>query len=210
MKNSLSALFLARTAALAACLLVISGCSTLTSDKPAPPAAFDQWHAHQEKIISLDQWMIEGRLFLKTSKDGFSSSFIWRQQSDNYQIDFSAPMNQGSYHLTGSPEKVTIRLPDNSLQSANDPETLMKKTLGFKLPIKGLHYWLRGIPDPLDTNRGIVLDRDERLSKLSQAGWDIQITQYILSKGYQLPKKLTMENSHLKVKLAIKQWTFTE
>ena len=170
------------------------------------PSEFEQWEAHKAHLSALNQWQMDSRIFIQTKDDGFSSTIRWIQEGSSYQLRFSAPFNQGIYHMTGNPETVSILLPDNTEQSAKDPETLMKKALGFKLPVSGLSYWLRGLPYPDDPDRDIILDSNERLSKLEQAGWDIKISKYIHKDGYYLPTKLTMENKHLKMKMAVGQW----
>ena len=185
--------------------MILSGCSTL-SPVSHSPSEFEQWEAHKAHLSALNQWQMDSRIFIQTKDDGFSSTIRWIQEGSSYQLRFSAPFSRGIYHMTGNPETVSILLPDNTEQSAKDPETLMKKALGFKLPVSGLSYWLRGLPYPDDPDRDIILDSNERLSELEQAGWDIKISKYIHKDGYYLPTKLTMENKHLKMKMAVGQW----
>jgi len=189
-------------------LIILSGCTTLSSSSQ-PSSDFDQWEAHKAHLSDLKHWQMNSRIFIQTKDDGFSSSIRWVQEVQSYQLRFSAPFGQGIYHLTGNPEKVSILLPDNTEQTAADPETLMKQALGFKLPVSGLSYWLRGLPYPEDPDRNIILDRNERLSELNQAGWDIKISRYLHKDGYYLPTKLTMENRHLKMKMVVKQWNLS-
>lgn len=187
-------------------LVFMSGCATMFPSSSQDPSEFEQWESHKAHLSDLDHWQMNSRVFIQTKDDGFSSSIRWAQQAESYQLRFSAPFSQGIYHLSGNPENVSIRLPDNTEQSAKDPETLMKQALGFKLPVSGLGYWLRGLPYPKDPDRNILLDSNERLSELKQAGWDIIISRYIHKDGYYLPTKLTMENRHLKMKMVVKEW----
>ncbi len=186
-------------------LLVLTGCTTL-SPSTQPVSEFKQWEQHKAHLSGLKNWQMDSRIFIQTKEEGFSSSIRWKQQGQSYQLRFSAPFSQGIYLLTGSPEKVSIRLPDNTEQSAKDPETLMKQALGFKLPVSGLNYWLRGLPYPDDPDRDIILDKNERLIALKQAGWKIKISRYIHQDGYYLPTKLTMENKHLRMKMVVNKW----
>lgn len=187
-------------------LLAISGCVNNPATQQSQPSEYIHWEAHKAHLSKLNQWQMDSRIFIQAQKDGFSSSVQWTQQAEDYQLRFSAPFGQGQYLLTGEPDKVSILLPDNTVQTANDPESLMKKTLGFKLPVSGLGYWLRGLPYPDEPQRDIILDSNERLAKLKQAGWEISISKYIHKDGYYLPTKLVMENRHIKIKMAIKQW----
>ncbi|MFK8068011.1 MAG: lipoprotein insertase outer membrane protein LolB [Gammaproteobacteria bacterium] len=192
---------------------VISGCANLNLPLPkltTESPVFDQWEAHKIHISELKYWRMNSRAFIQSKDDGFASSIRWKQQDQLYDIRFTAPFSQGLYHLSGAPENVSILLPDGTEQTAIDPETLMNKTLGFKFPVSGLGYWLRGLPYPEDPGRDIVLDSNERLAELKQAGWDIKISKYIHKDGYYLPTKLTIENSHLKIKMAVSEWITSE
>lgn len=186
-------------------LALLSGCASLLPEKQAQPV-YEQWENHQHRLTDLNHWQVDGRIFVQTKEDGFSSSIRWQQHDQAYQLRFSAPFGQGIYHLSGEPGKVSIVLPDNTEQQAKDPESLIKQTLGFKLPVNGLNYWIRGLPDPADPARDIVLDSNERLIDLKQAGWQIHISRYRKILDYFLPEKLTMENRHLKIKMVIKAW----
>lgn len=187
-------------------LLFVSGCTTFSSTPTTSPSEFVQWEAHKAHLSALNHWQMDSRIFIQAKKEGFSSSVRWLQHDESYQLRFSAPFGQGQYILNGQPDKVSILLPDNSEQTAKDPESLMQKALGFKLPVSGLGYWLRGLPYPVDPERDLILDSNERLSKLKQAGWEISISKYVHKDGYYLPTKLIMENRHLKIKMAVKQW----
>ncbi len=185
--------------------MILSGCTTL-SPSSQQASEFEQWESHKTHLSGLKHWQMDSRIFIQTKDDGFSSGIRWIQQDQSYQLRFSAPFSQGIYHLTGDPENVSIRLPDNTEQSAKDPESLMEETLGFKLPVSGLSYWLRGLPYPDDPDRDIILDNNERLAELKQAGWEIKISRYIHKNEYYLPTKLTMENKHLKLKMVVNEW----
>lgn len=188
--------------------MILSGCTTLLPQSQTS-SDFEQWEAHKAQLTDLTEWQMNSRIFIQTKDDGFSSTIRWIQQGESYQLRFSAPFNQGIYHLTGSPDKVSILMPDNTEQTAEDPETLMKKALGFRLPVSGLSYWLRGLPYPDDPDRKIILDNSERLAELKQAGWKIKISRYIHTEGFYLPTNLTMENKHLKLKMAVGEWTIS-
>lgn len=186
---------------------MLSGCASQANRGQPENIVYNGWQQHQQRLQHLDSWQVSGRIFIQSPKDGFSSNINWENQLENYHIRFTAPLGQGVYDLRGRPGHVTIVLPDNSIADAKDPETLIKQTLGVRLPVSGLRYWIRGLPDPADESRDILLDANERLIKLEQAGWEITINRYRQHGDYFLPDKLTMENRHMKIKMALKNWT---
>ncbi len=186
-------------------IILVSGCSTLIP-MPENVSRYEKWEVHKARLLKLEHWELHGRIFIQAKNDGFSSTIHWKQQGQTYELGFTAPFNQGIYKLRGSPEKVSIVLPDSTIRNASDPESLIKETLGFHFPISGLSYWVRGLPWPKGPSRNIILDQNERLAELSQAGWHIKISRYIHIRDIYLPSKLMMENRYLKIKMVVKEW----
>jgi outer membrane lipoprotein LolB len=81
----------------------------------------------------------------------------------------------------------------------------MEKGLGWSLDLKGLRYWIRGIPFP-DNEHEFSLDGQGRMSTLMQSGFTIDIQRYENIAQYALPKKMKIVGQALELKLIIKEW----
>jgi outer membrane biogenesis lipoprotein LolB len=56
------------------------------------------------------------------------------------------------------------------------PMICWSKRLGVRLPVNGLRYWVRGLPEPGSTPG--QTDADGRLTRLEQNGWVIEYPAY--------------------------------
>lgn len=166
------------------------------------------WRVHQSKLAGLNQWVLRGRIAIRVDKEGWTATLHWRQQQNSYSLRLIAPLGQGSYELTGNDRTVTLRTADNRVVYADNPEMLLQQNLGWQLPVSGLAYWIRGLPEPgLATDR-LLLDNNGRARDISQAGWRVTYSDYMISKGYELPEKLTMQHEKLRIRLVIQDWEF--
>ena len=64
-----------------------------------------------------------------------------------------------------------------TLDRARIPILLLEQTLGLRLPVTGLRYWVRGLPAPGPTAL-LQTDAAGRLTRLEQNGWVIEYPSY--------------------------------
>lgn len=164
------------------------------------------WEFHQAKLAELEQWTLKGRIAIQLEKEGWTATLYWRQQQESYSLRLIAPLGRGTYELSGNGRTVTLRTADNRLLYADNAEMLLQQNLGWQIPVSGLVYWIRGLPEPGIGTDAILLDKDGRASDISQAGWQVKYTNYMRSQGYDLPEKLTMRHEKLKIRLIIQDW----
>lgn len=95
-------------------------------------------------------------------------------------------------------------------------EELLMRTTGFRLPLDGLDYWVRGLPAP-GSEAERELDVWGRLVRLRQLGWDIEFLEYGEHAGLDLPAKLfarrlagvgsiARHDDSFEVRLVIERW----
>ncbi len=186
-------------------MLLLSACTTLPAIKTTPEME-RLWSARQHSLDRMDFWTIAGRLGIQSEREGWNISFRWRQESKLYQIALSAPLGQQSAELRGDELGVTLALADGRRVAAADAEALLSRELGWRVPVRGLHYWVRGVPAP-DEAETHALDEQGRLAWLKQSGWDISYRRYGDFSGQSLPIKIFLDNDELKVRLVIDAWT---
>jgi len=182
-----------------------TACSTIPTTKPSSEVQ-RLWTARQPALSELQAWNISGRLGIQTQREGWHISFRWQQDDGLYHIVLSDPLGQASAELQGRARSVTLLMADGHSVTAPDPDQLLAKNLGWPVPIKGLHYWVRGLPMPgVKEQHG--LDQEGRLKWLKQSGWDISFRRYGDFVGQDLPTKIFLDNDRLKVRLVIDGWT---
>ena len=78
---------------------------------------------------------------------------------------------------------------------------------GWSLPISGLDYWIRGLPRP-QAEAAHRFDAEGLTRSIRQDGWDIEYRDYFSAddEAPPLPRRLTLMNETLTLKLAIERW----
>jgi outer membrane lipoprotein LolB len=96
---------------------------------------------------------------------------------------------------------VTLTTSDQKTYHAEDAEALTQQTLGWSLPMKGLHHWVLG--RPADGEYKILAwDGLGRIVRLQQNGWTIEYPAY----SGELPSKVVLKSLKLDLKLVIEDW----
>ena len=176
--------------------------TTVPGGKPANAA----WDTRLTDLYRLRQWSIHGHVAVQTGNEGWSATLQWDQDNQNYMLRFIAPLGQGTYQLNGDEEKVTLLTADNKVYQATDAESLLQDNLGWNIPLHGLQYWVRGVPEPGVTTDTLVLDDKGRMIELRQSGWRISISRYGEFDGKDLPSKLVMQNERFQLRMVVLGW----
>ena len=185
-------------------IAVVSGCAT------RPPVDISHrnasWDIHRDQISKLTNWRASGRISVRLDNQAWSATLQWRQQRQDYFLRLIAPLGQGTYEITGNQAGVLLRTAKNKIYKAKDPETLMQSNFGWSVPLTGLIYWIRGLPEPGIHTELLSLDDQGRIMDLAQSGWRVNCSAYNETGGYDLPGRIALQNDKLKVRLVIKNW----
>jgi len=102
---------------------------------------------------------------------------------------------------------VRIQTQDGQNWTAPDADDLLEQSLGVRLPVKKMSYWVRGLPEPGSTP-GLQTDAHGRLTRLEQNGWVIVYPTYAPTSqlNLDLPERIVARRPDLSVKLVIEQW----
>lgn len=191
-------------------LLVITACSTLPTPKPITPAMQALWQTNQSQLQTIQQWQINGRIAITTPDENWIANVYWQQQGDFYRLQFHIPPGQSVMALNGNSSTVTLRTSDDQTFVAQDPDELIQKVLKLMIPVKGLRFWILGIPTPNSISTHYQLDDTAHLSFFQQDGWNIEYKRYQDVANTRLPDKITLQNDKFKVKIAISEWNLTQ
>ena len=198
------------TGRLAAMLIIVlvtlsAGCAL--TPPPSSTTASAAWTARQQTLAALKQWDSNGRIGVVNGQEGWHANFLWAQQDTGYRIDLIGPLGQGRVLIEGDEQTVHIQTQDGHSQTAPDPDTLVEQTIGTRLPVSGLRYWVRGLPAPGPTTQ-LQTDDSGRLIRLEQNGWVIEYSAYIPTSvlNLDLPERIVARRQDLSIKLVIEQW----
>ena len=153
----------------------------------------------REHLYKLERWSFEGRLALTGKNDSWSASINWGHRTDDEKIKLSGPLGQGATVIQLTGDLVTIDRGDGQAQSSTQPEAFINQQLGMFVPVHSLRYWVVGLPEPtsafVETAAGFMQD-----------GWLIEYKQMQPVDDQSMPRKITVTNEQVKLKLFIDQW----
>ncbi|GAB6041722.1 lipoprotein insertase outer membrane protein LolB [Endothiovibrio diazotrophicus] len=187
-------------------LLLVAGCAA-----PPPRGGEEggaQRVARQQARQAVERWVVDGRVAVLREAESWHASLHWEQQGkdqgERYRIQLTAPLGQGGVVLRGLPGSVMMEYDGGAVMAA-DPESLLERHLGWRIPVTGLRYWVRGLPDPA-TAGDLHYGEDGHPDRLDQEGWKIEFRRWGEVDGLALPEKVFMESAGLKVRLVIDRW----
>jgi outer membrane lipoprotein LolB len=174
-------------AACAFLVLFFTGCSLAPIQPVENPEL--AWQERETRLRQIAAWDIQGRLLLRSGKEGGQMSLHWRREGENDVIDLSGPLGKRLLRLSQNPSGAELRDAEQKIFRAENAQALLLDTTGWDVPLAGLHYWILGIPLPGVPERH-TLDERGRLKNLSQSGWDIRFLDYARYNGEELPSRL--------------------
>ena len=188
-------------------MVALAGCAQSGLRPTAPALSSDDLHAaHVAAIGTLREWRLAGRLGVKRGYKGFSADLDWRESAAGYSLRVAAPLNGGTFALDGDATAVTLVTPKGETYTAANADTLMRRHLGWALPLAGTRFWVRGLPDPAYPVTGEHLDDAGRWTEFAQDGWHVNVLEYRVAAGLALPARLVLAHDKLQVRMVIKTW----
>ncbi len=163
--------------------------------------------AREQTLAHADHWVLQGRLGVSHGKDGGSGSFSWTQNGDRYEFVLRAPITGKSFRLSGDPAGALLEGLDPGPLRGPDAEALMRKALGWEVPLRDLRAWVLGLradSGPAELSFGA----DRLPSLLQQDGWAVDYREWDATRKPPLPTKVYAERPPYKVKLSIESWQF--
>jgi outer membrane lipoprotein LolB len=203
--NAFSVIRLSSRIILATWFATLAGCAATPSAVDLP--AIDSWQARNDILRQVSSWEFKGRIAVKAGDDGFNARFNWSQHGDTFRATVAGPLGIGTVRIEGDGRGVTLTDEDGVETRLDDAETELRWRYGWTIPVESLRFWALGIPDPAVP--GVTeLDEQDRLLRLEQSDWFVEISRYAQGGGQQMPRVLTAKNLDTRVRMVIDRWLF--
>ena len=177
-------------------VLLLAGCAT--APVPVPGSS--------ESAAALTSWQLIGRISLTRGEEGWHGGLHWQTQADTFYLRLSGPLGQGGFQLNGDAQGVVLVDAEGQTFAARNADVLLAQVTGWQLPVTGLRYWIRGLPEPVAGQAQLTRDEAGRLRRLEQSGWTINYKRYQLVGDILLPVKLQLVHADIAVRIVIDQW----
>ncbi|MCI0749738.1 MAG: lipoprotein insertase outer membrane protein LolB [Nevskiales bacterium] len=180
--------------------LVLAGCATHPRSPEAPHPA---WETRRTQLAQIHRFTVQARV--SSGRLGFNGTLHWRQRPDDFEIRVSGPLGTGAVNIAGNDAEVEIRTTKDHYR-ATDPERFLSEQLGYTFPVTHLRWWVLGLPAPAHEAL-LAFDEQGRLRALRQSGWTVDVNEYQNVGAWQLPRKITLANEALTIKVVVDGWT---
>jgi outer membrane lipoprotein LolB len=164
------------------------------------------WETHRKSVSALEEWELGGRMAVRFKTESWSASLIWKQKGDEFDIRIIAPLAQGTALLTGNSNKVNLKTSDNIEYSDNDVLLVMRRNLGWDIPVDSLKYWIRGIVRPGGSPTITEIDEYGRLSIINEGDWSVNFQRYNLTMETALPSRIELSRPGTQISVIINRW----
>lgn len=191
------------------CLVVLMLASCSQSGKVSDQVTAEQgWHSRQQASRAVDRWDIQARAVVKRKGEAYNLGIRWQQKSGHFVILLQAPFGQGVIQVESiSDDDYRLSLPDGRVLHDSSPEALLEQMIGWSIPISGLEYWIRALPQP-QSEFSHRFDDAGRTRFLKQDSWSIDYIDYFESPD--LPRRLKLASDHILIKIVIERWQAAE
>jgi outer membrane lipoprotein LolB len=178
-------------AALAAAA-ALAGCAALEpSPPPAPPApAFD----------------LIGRVAVSYDGRAFSSGVRWQHTAERDELWLLTPAGQALAHIVGDAGGATFTGSDRSEYRAGDIGSLIRRALGWEMPVTRLAWWVQGELAPGAVVQAVERDQYGRLAVLAQEGWRIAYAYDPPEERGSPLRRLVLADGSSEIRLVIDGW----
>lgn len=165
------------------------------------------WEARRSTLRQLHAFSLQGRL-AESGLVSFGGALSWMQDGEAFQARFYGPLGVGAVAISGTPEEMEVRSKDGAIRT-RDPEAYMQQQFGWSLPLRGLRYWVLGLPAP-GGQTALKLDEFGHILSLKQDGWELSYTEYQNVAGLELPRKFSISDSDRGFKVFVDTWISVE
>lgn len=194
-----------RNAWLLLSLGLLGACATTRQGIDLPN--IDTWESRSAVLGEIREWEFKGRIAVKAGDEGFNGKLNWLQRDDTFSATVGGPLGMGTVRIEGDSRSVILTDSDGVETVLTDAELELRHRYGWTIPVASLRYWALGIPDP---SMAALTDFDEqdRLVRLEQSNWIVEISRYREGGGQPMPRILSATNPDTRVRMVIDRWLF--
>ena len=170
------------------------------------PEAFAALAAREAALADPERngWQLAGRMAVARGNDGGTLTVEWVQWGSAFDITLTAPVTGRTWRLHGTDNGATLRGLDGGPRRGPDAETLLLEATGWRLPVRQMPRWVRGLrgPGPL---AALTVDAEGRPVGFRQGEWTLSYRDWWPGEP-ALPRRVFAEADGASVRLIVTEW----
>jgi outer membrane lipoprotein LolB len=171
---------------------------------PDSPEAFAALAARDAQLRDAAGWALTGRLAVARGNDGGTLNVQWVQTGASFDIRLSAPVTGRQWRLFGSAEGAILEGREGGPREGPDPEALLLEATGWRLPIRQMPDWVRGLRGPGPV-AGLSVDAEGRPVGFRQDAWTLSYRDWWPGDP-PLPRRVFAKAEGASVRLVVSEW----
>ncbi|MFI4886664.1 MAG: lipoprotein insertase outer membrane protein LolB [Steroidobacterales bacterium] len=179
----------------------LAGCQTV----PVPPAPSVAWSVRRPSLQGLDRFGLHGRVAVAVGHQGFNAGLRWTQSAAVTHLALTGPLGAGGVEVTAAGSALSVITSSGKRLDDAAARAELEDKLGFEPPLTSLRYWVLGVPDP-GAPASVQLDSQQRLTELTQDGWQVDYSAYMPVGAEWLPRLLTLRRAQVRVRMVVDGW----
>ncbi len=186
-------------------VLALSACTIAPKIEPIDDAGL-AWEKRKSYLYQHPEWVAHLSLVGVTEQEKFKTRIIWQQRQDGYQIKLRDFIGRTVALIDGSPGKVVVKTSKGERYEDRNAETLIYGLFGLRIPVAGMRYWLRGVPQPDAEYIDLLLRADGLAQNMRQSGWQLTYQNYADQEPVRLPTRAVFEYEDLALTVNVARW----
>ena len=172
--------------------------------RQADTALLAAQHERERLLASQPRWSLTGRVAVSDGKDGGSGSLEWLHTPEATRFELRAPVSRQSWRLSVDETGARLDGLEGGPREARRAEALLRRELGWELPLVDLSAWVRGARG--DGRARIEFGADGLPALIEQHGWRVEYRGWDHTHTPPLPTRVFAERGPHRVRLAISRW----
>lgn len=152
-----------------------------------------------------DYYKVFGRTAIKhPTQSGQVSFAIEQAKNSTINIIIQGPFAQGRADIEIADNETTITIDEQTFKDRG-PDQLFYNLTGIEWPVSGTQNWIKGKPYHPDTH--ITYDKDGKIERFNEDGWNISYQEWTTKSGLELPLKMTITRGNdIRLRFLIDNW----
>lgn len=181
--------------------LALGACQTV----PVAPAPSVAWNVRRPALQNLSRFGLNGRVAVAVGKQGFNAGLRWTQSGATTSLALTGPLGAGGVQVTADGDQLSVVTSNGKHLGDTQARAELQDKLGFEPPLTSLRYWVLGVPDPAAA-ASVQLDPQQRLTGLTQDGWQVDYGSYMPVGAEWLPRLMTLRREGVRVRVVVDGW----